>query len=366
MELTWGEDYDALADVARSVFQRISPLTDRDRTTDFSGLVRQFAELDWLTLGNPGGGAGSASLASTAAVFVEAGRALMCSPLLPLITARDAAVLCGSPRAGELAAGIESGTTAVLPAFHDPAWGQAKPAVRGGVLNGTVLAVPYADAADLLMVEATEDVGGGNRSDVLVAVPRGPQVAVEPMPNLGEHSMFAVTFSGTPVSDVQVLARAGTAHTAVVTARRRAAVLTAAQIHGAGLALLDRTVRYAQQRRQFGGPIGRFQAVQYLCTDIAVAVHLTSAFVRDAARRLDEGADAAAEVALMGKQARMTAEEMVHAAHEVHAGIGFMVESDVHMFTKTSAKWMFDLGDEHRNDQAILAELWREPIGGRL
>lgn len=365
MELTWGEDYDALAEVARSVFQRMSPLTDRDRTADFDDQVRQFAELDWLTLGNPGGGAGSASLASTAAVFVEAGRALVCSPLLSLTTARDAAVLCRSPRTDQLAAGIGSGDITVAPAFHDPAWGRPKPALRGGVLSGTALAVPYADAADLLMVEATEDMGGENRSDVLVAVPRESQVTVEPMPNLGEHSMFAVTFSETPVSDVRVLARAGTAHTAVVTARRRASVLSAAQIHGAGLALLDRTVRYAQERKQFGGPIGRFQAVQYLCTDIAVGNHLTSAFVRDAARRLDEGADAALEVALMCKQARMTAEEMVHAAHEVHAGIGFMVESDVHLFTKTSAKWMFDLGGEHRTDQAILTELWAETIGGQ-
>lgn len=363
MELTWGEDYDALAEVARSVFQRISPLTDRDRTVDFVDQVRQFAALDWLTLGNPGCGAGSASLASTAAVFVEAGRALVRSPLLPLTTARDAAVLCGSPRADALAAGIGAGDTTVVPALHDPAWGRPKPALRGGVLSGTALAVPYADAADLLLVEATEDMGGENWSDVLVAVPREAQVTVEPMPNLGEHSMFAVTFSETPVSDV--LARAGTAHTALVAARRRASVLSAAQIYGAGLALLDRTVRYAQERRQFGGPIGRFQAVQYLCTDIAVGVHLTSAFVRDAARRLDEGADAALEVALMCKQARMTAEEMVHAAHEVHAGIGFMVESDVHLFTKAAAKWMFDLGGEHRTDQAILTELWAEAIGGQ-
>ncbi|MBF6347940.1 hypothetical protein IU448_02795 [Nocardia flavorosea] len=366
MELIWGEDYDVLAEVARSVFQRLSPLTDRDRTVDFSDQVRQFAQLDWLTLGDPRGGAtGTTGLASAAAVFVESGRALVRSPLPALTTARDAAVLCSSPTSDELAAAVGAGDTTMVPAFHDPAWGQPMPTLRGGVLNGTVLAVPYADVADLLLVEATADAHGGHREKVLLAVPRTPAVAVEPMPNLGEHSIFAVTFSATPASDAVVLARGGTAHTAVDTARARASVLVAAQVHGAGLALLDRTVRYAQQRRQFGGPIGRFQAVQYLCTDIAVGVHLTSAFVRDAARLLDGGAEAALEVALMRKQARQTAEEMVHAAHEVHAGIGFMVESDVHLFTKTAAKWMFDLGGDHRDDKVILAGLWREQIGGQ-
>lgn len=361
MELIWGEDYDVLADVARSVFQRLSPLTERDMTTDYRSHVGQLVQLDWLTLGDPRGGtAAAAGLGSMAAVFVELGRSLVHSPLLSLTTARDVALLCGSPRAEELAIRIGSGETAVLPALTDPTWGQPAPVLRDGVLNGTVLAVPYADNADVLLVAATAK---GN-DEVLVAVQRGPQVEVEAMPNLGEYSLCAVTFSDVSVGESEILARGEAARTAISTARSRALVLSAAQVYGAGQALLDRTVRYAQERRQFGGPIGRFQAVQYLCTDIAVGVHLTSAFVRDAARRLDQGSDAALEVALMSKQARMTAEEMVHSAHEVHAGIGFMVESDVHLFTKAAKKWAFDFGGDHRNDGTILAELQRDMIGG--
>lgn len=366
MDLTWGEDYDVLADVAQSVFQRLSPLTDRGFAVEHRTHVQQLAQLDWLTLGDPRRDAvGAASLASMAAVFVELGRALVHSPLLPLTTARDAAILCTSAQAEKLAAAIGSGDTTSVPAFYDPEWARPCPTLRGGVLNGTVLAVPYADVSDVLLVEATASAPDDRGEAVLVAVPHGPQLTVDAMPNLGEHSMFAVTFDNVDVPDTQVLARGEAARTAVRCARSRASVLVAAQLYGAGLALLERTVRYAKERHQYGGPIGRFQAVQYLCTDIAIGVHVTSAFVRDAARLLDEGAAADLELALMCKQGARTAEQMVHAAHEVHAGIGFMVESDVHLFTKAAKKWAFDLGGNHRHDQTILAELRRTVNGER-
>lgn len=366
MDLTWGEDYDVLADVAHSVFERLSPLIDRGVAVDHRTHVQQLAQLDWLTLGDPRREAtGAASLASMAAVFVELGRALVHSPLLPLTTARDAAMLCTSEQAENLAAAIGTGDRTSVPAFCNPEWGRPCPTLRRGVLNGTVLAVPYADLADVLLVETKVSAPGQGEDAALVTVPRGPHVTVEPMPNLGEHSMFAVTFDDVEVTDTQVLARGEAARTAVRTARSRASVLVAAQLYGAGLALLERTVRYAKERHQYGGPIGRFQAVQYLCTDIAIGVHVTSAFVRDTARLLDKGADADLELALMCKQGARTAEQMVHAAHEVHAGIGFMVESDIHLFTKAAKKWAFDLGGDHCHDQTILAELRRTVNGER-
>ncbi len=368
MDLIWGEDYDVLAEVSRAVFQRVSPLTDREISRDLADEIRELAELGWLELGDPrSAGSEAADLASMAAVFVELGRALVRSPLPALTTARDAALLCGSRAADDLAARAATGGVQVFPAFTDPAWRRPAPRLRDGVLTGTVLDVPYADAADVLLVEATENADTDEPVEVLIAVHRGPRMTIDPMPNLGGYRMSAVEFRETPVAEADVLARGPHARTALVGARQRTAILTAAQVYGAGSALLDRTVDYARERRQFGGPIGRFQAVQYLCTDIAVDAHLTSAFIRDAARIVDEGDDAGLAVALMCKQARRTAEQMVHAAHEVHAGIGFMVETDIHLFTKAAKKWVFDLGGcDERHDGVIHAEMRRQLIGARL
>jgi len=356
MKLTWGEDYEALAEVARAVFAQGSPLNGRKAAPPFAEQLTQLAELGWIALGDPRGPTeDEPGLGTIAALFVEAGRTLSPTPLPAIMRARDVLLASTAPGAVPLVVDLERGRTVVMSALFEASWGMPVPLFRDGALDGTTLAVPFASEADLFVVEATDSSGEA----LLVLVPAGAAVSVEPMPNLGGHPLSAVTFGAVPVDDDHVLARGDEARRAVEIARRRAAVLTGARIHGAGLALQAMTVQYAKARHQYGGPIGRFQAVQYLCTDIAIGVHLVSALTREAARVIDAGGDAEIEVALLGSQAQTTAQQMVHAAHEVHAGIGYMRESDVHLFTEITRLWGFELGSEtelHRRVVKMLRE----------
>ncbi|MBP1325979.1 alkylation response protein AidB-like acyl-CoA dehydrogenase [Leucobacter exalbidus] len=362
MELAWGEDFDALVDVSKSAFVRYSPLEERTNSVPFADQIAQFAELGWLQLSDPNVAADEGvPLTTIAAVFVEMGRALADTPLLDLIVARDAALAAGSEHAAALAERIGDGEAIVLPVFPDAAiagseWGGGL-TIENGVLNGTAFAIGYADQAEAFLVHA---VGAEN---VLAVVEAGAAVTVEPMSNMGDHEVFALSFANVAVPAESVLARGADADRAAKLASQRGSVLRAAQVYGAGLRLLDITVLYAQQRHQFGGPIGRFQAVQYLCTDIAVAAHLTSAHVRSAAGALDAGADAQPHLGLLHKQAIKTATHMVHCAHEVHAGIGYMVESNVHLFTNAAKRWQFDFGSAAHTDAEIVSALDRIYVG---
>ncbi|MDS1116549.1 acyl-CoA dehydrogenase family protein [Gordonia westfalica] len=352
MELAWGEDFDVLADVSKSVFARYSPLEDRTNNVPFADQVAQFAELGWLQLGDPSGvDPDSPSLATIAGIFVEMGRALAATPLIDLMTTRDAALLIDTAESADLAKRIGNGDTAVISVFPSADWGTSV-SFDDGVLNGVAPAVEHADHADGFLVHA------GGAENVVVYVESGPSIGVEAMPNMGGHPMFEVTFDNVPVLG-DVLARGRAADRAVEVAAQRAAVLRAAQVYGAGLRLLDMTVLYARTRHQFGGPIGRFQAVQYLCTDIAVAAHLTSVHARAAAAALDAGLDPQPHLGLMCKQAGKAALEIVHSAHEVHAGIGYMVESNVHLFTDAAKRWQFDFGSAADNDAQVVAALDR-------
>ncbi|MCF8589129.1 acyl-CoA/acyl-ACP dehydrogenase [Gordonia sp. HY285] len=351
MELTWGEDFAALTDVSKSVFARYSPLDDRSNTVPFAEQVRQFAELGWLQLADPSGtGDESASLGTIAAIFVEMGRALAQTPLLDLTVARDAAILAGSPTATALAARIGDGDAVVVPAFGTENWGSAV-SVTGGSATGRVLGVEYADQAESLLVHAVAD------GESLLLLVDSAEVSVEAMPNIGGHPTFSVTLTDVAMTDQRTLARGSAADHAIDLASQRGDVLRAAQVHGAGMRLLDMTVRYAQQRHQFGGAIGRFQAVQYLCTDIAVNAHVTSAHTRAAATAIDTTGDGRPYVDLMRNQAILTAREMVHCAHEVHAGIGYMVESNVHLFTDAAKRWQFDFGDAADLNSSIVSAI---------
>lgn len=357
MELAWGEDFTALADVSKSVFVRYSPLEDRSNTVVFADQVSQFAELGWLQLGDANGtDEDAAALGTIAAVFVEMGRALAETPLLDLTVARDAVSLVGAAAATDLAARIGEGDAVVIPAFLTGNWGSAV-AVDSGAASGRVLGVGYADEADSFLIHAVE------KGESLLLHVDAADVIVEPMPNVGGYPMFSVTLADVTVTDERTLARGADADRAIDRASQRGAVLRAAQVYGAGMRLLDMTVQYAKQRHQFGGAIGRFQAVQYLCTDIAVNAHVTSAHTRAAAAVLDAGDDGRPYVDLMRNQAALTAREMVHCAHEVHAGIGYMVESNVHLFTNAAKRWQYDFGDAAENNRSIVSAITRNHEG---
>ena len=105
---------------------------------------------------------------------------------------------------------------------------------------------------------------------------------------------------------------------------------------GAAARLLDMTVSYAGQREQFGAPIGSFQAVKHHCADMAVAVEAGRAALWAAALALDTAPAAARSRAASAAAAytKSAAAKVAGTALQVHGGIGFTWEHDLHLFLR--------------------------------
>jgi alkylation response protein AidB-like acyl-CoA dehydrogenase len=105
---------------------------------------------------------------------------------------------------------------------------------------------------------------------------------------------------------------------------------------GAAARLLDMTVSYAGQREQFGVPIGSFQAVKHHCADMAVAVEAGRATLWAAALALDTAPAAARSRAASAAAAytKSAAAKVAGTALQVHGGIGFTWEHDLHLFLR--------------------------------
>jgi alkylation response protein AidB-like acyl-CoA dehydrogenase len=105
---------------------------------------------------------------------------------------------------------------------------------------------------------------------------------------------------------------------------------------GAAARLLDTTVSYAGQREQFGAPIGSFQAVKHHCADMAVAVEASRATLWAAALALDTASGAARTRAASAAAAyaKSAAARVAGNALQVHGGIGFTWEHDLHLFLR--------------------------------
>jgi hypothetical protein len=145
---------------------------------------------------------------------------------------------------------------------------------------------------------------------------------------------------------------------AAVRWRLEGAVLTAAFLLGMAAALTERSVAFAKERQQFDRAIGSFQAIKHLLADMFVRTEVARSAVYAAAVNLDQpplGPPARAVSGaklLAGEAATLNAKTAV----QVHGGMGFTWEVDVHLFLKRA--WVLDTafgtGDSHADAVASL------------
>ena len=193
------------------------------------------------------------------------------------------------------------------------------PGLAAGELIATLALPPWlpyaadADAAGLVLL-AGPDV-------VRLAEPGARHRSVDPARSLSE------------VSGREVLARGPAAAAAVARAREAGTLACAAQLLGAGRALLEASVRHAAQRIQFGRPVGTFQAVKHQLADVAVGIEFARPLL-DAAAAAPTARDVSAAKVACTDAARRAA----RAALQVHGAIGYTQELDLHLWlTKVRA-----------------------------
>jgi alkylation response protein AidB-like acyl-CoA dehydrogenase len=311
------------------------------------------------------GGAG-ASYREMAVVAEEAGRAVAPVPYLGSAVAATAALLSAGD--AELLAGCAAGdVTAGFAVPFGTAPGETpRPTVQVGPpgsgdedgvcrLAGTVRGVADALPADVLLVPA-DGVPYG-----LYAV-RAADLAVAPVVSLDMTRQLAdLTLEAAPARRV---ASGQAAERAVAAALAAGAAMLASELLGAADRCLELTVGYLKDRRQFGRPVGSFQALKHRAADVWVAVTQARAAARYAADCLAAAdADAAVAVALAkaacSDAATLAAQECV----QLHGGIGFTWEHQAHLYLKRakSSATGYGTADRHRQLLAGLVDLAAPP-----
>jgi alkylation response protein AidB-like acyl-CoA dehydrogenase len=221
--------------------------------------------------------------------------------------------------------------------------------VSGGKLNGLKPFVPYAGVADAILVAAVDANGPG-----LWLVERGaPGMEVIPLRVVDmTRRVDTVHFSDTPASKL------GGNVAALQRAIDAGCVLIAADAYGGARRCLDMTVQYAQQREQFGQIIGAFQAVKHQIANLATELEPSLALYWYAAHAFDRIRDQSERHAAMVK-AHMTDvyDRVTRDTTELHGGIGFTWEFDLHLWFRRAVFDRGFLGDAnfHRARAADLA-----------
>jgi alkylation response protein AidB-like acyl-CoA dehydrogenase len=236
---------------------------------------------------------------------------------------------------------------------------------RGTVLAAEAIRLAGSDeqkAAWLPRLAAAEAVGALASSDALAAVEYGAiaDVVVTPGGRLvtGASSTPRGSYDGTvrlaDLTGGTVEELAGPVEAEI---RSRAAVLAAADLVGVAREALTRTVAYDRERRQFGVPVGSFQAIKHALADLHCTVTMAEHAVLYAAHAVDvEAEDAALAVSVAKAKAGDAAVASTGAMIQYHGGIGYTWEHEAHLFYKRAKRLAGQWGDAGTH-RARIAEL---------
>ena len=368
------DERDELRDVARRLLEKESaPRAVRAVTEDDPGhdvaLWRTMAELGWTGLGIPGAAGGSGGgFEEQAVILGELGRTVTPGPYLSTVVLGAGALLaCGrTGRPAELLASVAAGEL-TLAVVLSAAGGGALPIVRaaggGRALHGTVPFVLDAAGADLLVVIA-EDTDRPGTVLVLAVGPSAEGVGRRALPTIDRTRRLAeVGFDGVAVEPDAVLG-AFPERTFVPWLSDRAATALAADSVGGAQRVLEMSVDYAKARVQFGRPIGTFQAIKHRCADMLLLVEASRVAAEDAAARAPEEPGGEWRAAAIAKSYACDAYAKVTAdALQLHGGIGYTWEHDLHLYFKRAKLNQALFGDPSWY-RARLAEALLSPEGG--
>lgn len=207
-----------------------------------------------------------------------------------------------------------------------------------GRLSGRKLFVEAADIADALVVVAR---AGAELALVLVPTDR-PGVARVPLDTIGPETVFEVTLDAVSVGPEDRLAGG---REMLVAALEAGALARTAEMVGAAQRVLELAVEHAKTRVQGGRPIGGYQAIQHACADLVRDVDASRGLLYRAAWKLEEGAPAAADVAMAKAYAGEACLAVARRGHQIFGAIGYCDEHPLHRLHKRIHAASLDCGD---------------------
>jgi alkylation response protein AidB-like acyl-CoA dehydrogenase len=335
---------------------------------------QQMAALGWTGLIVPEayGGAGL-SMVDLLVVLEEMGRVVAPGPFFASVVLGGLAIeLGGTPEQKqrylpELAAGRRKATLAqVEESGRWDADGIALRATKRGKgfrLSGAKLFVHDAHNADLLVVAVRTGGKGVAGVTLLLVDAKGPGVSARVLKTMDQtRKLCEVRFEGVAVGADGVLGAVGQGWPLLERVIDRAKVALCAEMCGGAQKVLEMSVEYAKVREQFGRPIGSFQAIQHKCANMLVQVESAKSATYYAAWTAANDVPEAHLAACMAKAYCSDAyREVAAEGIQIHGGIGFTWEHDMHLYFRRAKGSEVTFGDATWNRELVAQAVLDEP-----
>jgi alkylation response protein AidB-like acyl-CoA dehydrogenase len=367
MALVLTEEQSMLRDSARGLISDKAPvshlrqLRDAGDATGFSReLWRTFAEMGFAGLLIPEEFGGSALGCVEAGVIMEEiGRTLMPSPFLSTAVLAASALSRGGSAAQQLQYLPKIADGSLLAALAVDEGAKHRPlmtnmqAVRSGNgfrLRGDKAFVVDGHTADLLIVAARTAGTAGERHGLTLFLvdPATRGIAIERTVMVDSHNAARIAFDNAEVNADGVLGEIDQGGTLLEGVLNIGCGAVASEMVGLSEEVFGRTVAYLKERKQFGRPIGEFQALQHRAAQLYIEIEITRAAVLKALQTLDgDFAGATAAVAVAKARAGSTATRAVQEGVQMHGGMGMTDQFDIGFFMKRARVCQELFGDSN-------------------
>lgn len=360
MDFSLTEERRMLQDSVRGTLERHSGGEER-------ALWRDLAELGAFSalFNEEQGGFGGAGF-DIAVLFEEFGRAGVALPVA------DHAILAGGLLAACDTQGTHAGTlAAIMEGATQAAFAHEEPESAGRLASVATRAEPSGEGTVRLHGHKAMVFGGTDASYFLVTARTGgdtddedgislflvaadaPGVDRRAVPLIGGDTAAEILLEGVEVIATNRIGTQGTAFAAIRRAEGRAILAACAEMLGLMERVKALTLDYVRTRRQFGKPIGAFQALQHRLADMLIEIEQSRSAVINLAGRLD-GEDrerqASAAKNLVGRTARLVAEESI----QLHGGIGMTEEYELGHLTRRLLQLEMRFGDADHHLQRFI------------
>jgi alkylation response protein AidB-like acyl-CoA dehydrogenase len=370
LDFGFSEEQEMLRQSARSLLEKECPSTtvrklmEDERGYD-PGLWKKMAELGWTGLVIPEayGGAGL-TYVDLVLVLEEMGRVVLPSPFIWTTMAGEAINRAGSEAQKQnllpkIAAGELLATVAWLE--KSATWsadGISTAARQSGtefVLDGEKLFVNDGHIADYLLVAARTGGQGQDGITLFLLDRMRAGIAITPLKTMDQtRKLAAVKLSSVKANVADIVGEVGKGWTKLSETIDRGKVMLAAEMMGGAQKVLELTTDYAKVRVQFGRPIGSFQAVQHKCANMLIDVESAKSAVYYASWAVSNQPAEASLAAALAKAAASDAFRRVAAdGIQLHGGIGFTWDHDMHLYFKRAKSSEFTFGDATWNRELV-------------
>jgi alkylation response protein AidB-like acyl-CoA dehydrogenase len=372
MDFGFSEEQEMLRSSARDFLAKEAPMTYvrkmmEDEVGFTAELWKKMADLGWMGLILPEqyGGSGL-DFVDLIVVLEEMGRVVLSGPFFSTVVLGGVALLDGGSAAlkDALLPKLASGELQVTLAQLEPSgrWDAdgiqlaAKADGGGYVLSGTKLFVPDAHTADHLVVAGrTPGSSGTDGISLFLVDAKAPGITTTQLKTMDQtRKLGEVVLKDVRVPADRVLGPVGQGWALLDRVIDRGKVGLCAEMCGGAQRVLEMSVDYAKVREQFGKPIGSFQAIQHKCANMLVEVESSKSVTYYAAWAVANGVAEAPLAAAMAKAYCSDAYRHVSGEGiQIHGGIGFTWEHDMHIYFKRAKSSEVTFGDATWNRELV-------------